>query len=73
MSLPLMKNYINGEWVESDSTTIGDVWNPALGEKIARVPYGTANDLDKAVKAAKEACTSPDECPPPTPELRAPR
>ncbi len=29
MSLPLMKNYINGEWVESNSTTIGDVWNPA--------------------------------------------
>ena len=55
MSLPLMKNYINGEWVESDSTTIGDVWNPALGEKIAQVAYGTANDVDKAVKAAREA------------------
>ncbi len=54
-SLPLMKNYINGEWVESDSTTIGDVWNPALGEKIAQVAYGTANDVNKAVKAARDA------------------
>ena len=54
-ALPLMKNYINGEWVESDSTTIGDVWNPALGEKIAQVAYGTANDVDKAVKAARAA------------------
>ena len=55
MSLPVMKNYINGEWVESKSTTIGDVWNPAKGEKIAQVAYGTAEDVDQAVKAAKEA------------------
>ena len=52
MSLPLMKNYINGEWVESNSTTMGDVWNPAQGEKIAQVAYGTSEDVDKAVKAA---------------------
>ena len=55
MSLPLMKNYINGEWVESDSKTIGDVWNPATGEKIAQVAYGTNVDVDKAVQAAKDA------------------
>ncbi len=55
MSLPLMKNFIDGEWVESDSTTIGDVWNPARGEKIAQVAYGTKNDVDKAVQAAKNA------------------
>jgi hypothetical protein len=30
MALPLMRNYINGEWVESNSKTIGDVCNPAL-------------------------------------------
>ncbi|MBW1776724.1 MAG: CoA-acylating methylmalonate-semialdehyde dehydrogenase [Deltaproteobacteria bacterium] len=55
MALPLMKNYVNGEWVESNSKTIGDVWNPALGEKIARVAYGTKEDVDKAVAAAKAA------------------
>jgi malonate-semialdehyde dehydrogenase (acetylating)/methylmalonate-semialdehyde dehydrogenase len=55
MALPLMKNYINGEWVESDSTTLGDVWNPAKGEKIARVAYGTKEDVDKAVMAARQA------------------
>ena len=55
MSLPLMKNYIDGEWVESDSATIGDVWNPAKGEKIAQVAYGNKNDVDKAVQAAKNA------------------
>ena len=51
MALPLMKNYINGEWVESNSTIFGDVWNPAKGEKIARVAYGTKEDVDHAVRA----------------------
>jgi len=55
MALPSMKNYINGEWVESKSATIGDVWNPAKGEKIATVRYSTAEDVDTAVKAAKAA------------------
>jgi malonate-semialdehyde dehydrogenase (acetylating)/methylmalonate-semialdehyde dehydrogenase len=55
MALPLMKNYINGEWVESNSTTMGDVWNPAKGEKIAQVAYGTKEDVDKAVQAAQQA------------------
>jgi malonate-semialdehyde dehydrogenase (acetylating) / methylmalonate-semialdehyde dehydrogenase len=53
MSLPVLKNYINDEWVESNTTTFGDVWNPAQGEKIASVPYGTKEDVDKAVQAAK--------------------
>ncbi len=35
MAMEKMQNYINGEWVESKSTTIGDVWCPAAGEKIA--------------------------------------
>jgi malonate-semialdehyde dehydrogenase (acetylating)/methylmalonate-semialdehyde dehydrogenase len=50
-----MKNYVNGEWVESKSTTIGDVWCPATGEKIAEVPYSTEEDVNKAVKAAQDA------------------
>ena len=55
MTVPTMKNYINGEWVESASTTFGDVWNPAKGERIARVAYGTRVDVDQAVQAAKAA------------------
>jgi malonate-semialdehyde dehydrogenase (acetylating)/methylmalonate-semialdehyde dehydrogenase len=55
MAQPLMKNYIDGQWVASNTTTFGDVWNPALGEKIAQVPYGTKADVDKAVNSAREA------------------
>lgn len=55
MALPVVQNYINGEWVTSESTVVGDVWNPATGEKIARVPYGTKQDVDRAVEAAANA------------------
>jgi malonate-semialdehyde dehydrogenase (acetylating)/methylmalonate-semialdehyde dehydrogenase len=64
MTLPLMKNYIGGEWVKSDSTNFGDVYNPARGEKIATVAYGTAKDVDRAVQAAKAAFPGWRETPP---------
>ncbi len=55
MSLPVLRNYIDGQWVESASSTRGDVWCPATGERIAQVPYGGVEDVDRAVKAAREA------------------
>jgi malonate-semialdehyde dehydrogenase (acetylating) / methylmalonate-semialdehyde dehydrogenase len=64
MSLPLMKHYINGEWVKLDGNTVGEVWNPAKGEKIAAVAYGTARDVERAVAAAKEAFREWRETPP---------
>lgn len=51
----LLKNYINGQWVESDSSETLEVPNPATGEILARVPISTKEDLDKAVKAADTA------------------
>ena len=50
-----VKNYINGEWVDSSTSEYGDVWNPAMGEKLVKVPLSTAEDLDRAVQAAKAA------------------
>ncbi len=64
MSLPVIKNYIDGEWVASESTVFGDVYCPAKGEKIAQVPYSTAKDLDTAVQAAKSAFPEWRETPP---------
>ncbi|KHF42023.1 CoA-acylating methylmalonate-semialdehyde dehydrogenase [Halalkalibacter okhensis] len=51
----VLKNYINGEWVESVATDFEVVPNPATGEEIARVPLSTKEDVDLAVKTAKEA------------------
>ena len=50
-----VKNYVNGEWVESEAKEFGDVWCPATGEKIAETPFSTAAEVDKAVQAAVNA------------------
>ena len=47
--------YINGAWVESDSSERIEVINPANEELVGHVTAGTAADIDKAVQAAKEA------------------
>jgi malonate-semialdehyde dehydrogenase (acetylating)/methylmalonate-semialdehyde dehydrogenase len=51
----VLKNYIDGEWVESKSDVIVDVVNPALMKTIAKVPRSNAEDVEAAVQAAKEA------------------
>jgi len=52
--VPLVKNYINGEWVESKGE-IRDVVNPATCQTIAKVPISTKEEIDAAVEAAKAA------------------
>lgn len=56
--LQILKNYIGGQWVDSLSTQIEEVPNPATGEILARVPLSTREDLDLAVAAAKKAYQS---------------
>lgn len=50
-----VKNFINGEWVQSSSGRSEAVINPATGEVIAQVPLSSQEELDQAVKAASEA------------------
>jgi aldehyde dehydrogenase (NAD+) len=47
--------YINGAWVESDSSERIEVINPANEELVGHVTAGTAADIDKAVQAANKA------------------
>jgi 1-pyrroline dehydrogenase len=49
------KHFIGGDWVESSSGETMEVLNPATGEVIAEVPRGTAEDVERAVAAAKNA------------------
>ena len=49
------KIYINGEWIDGDSGDFIDVENPADKSIIAQVPRGNADDINKAVIAAKNA------------------
>jgi malonate-semialdehyde dehydrogenase (acetylating)/methylmalonate-semialdehyde dehydrogenase len=54
-AVKVVKNYIGGEWVESSTSKMEPVYNPATGEVIAEVPLSTKEDVDKAVQAASEA------------------
>ena len=47
--------YINGSWVDSDSSEKIQVINPANEELIGHVSAGTKGDIDKAVNAASQA------------------
>jgi malonate-semialdehyde dehydrogenase (acetylating)/methylmalonate-semialdehyde dehydrogenase len=53
-NVPVVKNYINGEWVESKGELI-DVINPANCKTIARVPISPKEEMEKAIAAAKAA------------------
>ena len=53
--VPVLQNYINGEWTESKSTDIREILNPATGEIIAKVPMSTPEETKEAIKAANTA------------------
>jgi 1-pyrroline dehydrogenase len=55
VSVTQHKQFIGGEWVESSSGEILEVVNPSTGEAIAEVPRSSAEDVERAVEAAKKA------------------
>jgi acyl-CoA reductase-like NAD-dependent aldehyde dehydrogenase len=60
------KIYIDGAWVPSAGSGTIDVYDSSNGEVIASIPAGTADDVDKAAKAARAAFegwsrTTPEE------------
>jgi aldehyde dehydrogenase (NAD+) len=53
-----LKQYINGEWVESESGTRHEVINPATEEASTEITLGSQADVEKAVTAARTAFES---------------
>jgi phenylacetaldehyde dehydrogenase len=49
------KLFINGEWVDAASGQTFDTPNPATGETLASVAEGDAEDINRAVSAARNA------------------
>jgi phenylacetaldehyde dehydrogenase len=47
--------FINGQWTEAASGRTFETPNPATGDTLARVAEGDAEDIDRAVKAARKA------------------
>jgi acyl-CoA reductase-like NAD-dependent aldehyde dehydrogenase len=50
---PVRKMLIDGKWVESASGRTFETPNPATGEVLARIAEGDAEDIDRAVRAAR--------------------
>ncbi|MEJ2383094.1 MAG: aldehyde dehydrogenase family protein [Xanthomonadales bacterium] len=49
------RNYIGGEWIEAGSPERHPIINPATEASIGHVAYGTSEDVDRAVRAARSA------------------
>lgn len=61
----MLQNYINGEWVDSLGNDSAEIANPANGELLDRCPLSTAEDVDRAVRAAADAFLSWRQTPAP--------
>ncbi len=62
----ILKNYIDGKWIFSENKKTFNSVNPANTEDIvAKVPQSDFKDVDKAVRAAKEAFQEWRLIPPP--------
>lgn len=55
LSVPTTKLFVNGKFVESKTKDWIDVHNPATNEVVTRVPKATKDEMNAAVKAAKDA------------------
>ncbi len=53
--LKLIGHWIGGKRVKGSSGRKGPVYNPATGEQTGEVDFASAEDIDRAVAAAKEA------------------
>ena len=54
-ALPRVANLIDGQWVDGSGSDTIDVLNPATGETVASFITSTADDVDRAVAAARNA------------------
>ncbi|WP_397538497.1 aldehyde dehydrogenase family protein [Rummeliibacillus pycnus] len=51
----VLRNFINGEWTESDSENVREIVSPVTGEIIHRAPESTKEEIDATVAAARKA------------------
>ncbi|HEX7987842.1 MAG TPA: aldehyde dehydrogenase family protein, partial [Duganella sp.] len=63
-NLDTITHFINGAKADTQSGRYADVFNPALGEPVARVALGTVEEVDAAVRAAEAAFPAWSATPP---------
>src|SRR5438876_2707002 len=50
-----LQNFVGGEWVDSTGDSVRPIVSPVTGETLAEVPDASAEDIDRAVAAARAA------------------
>ena len=50
-----VRNYVNGEWVESAGSEVLDVVNPATDEVLAQLPLTTKEETEEVIRIAQDA------------------
>ena len=50
-----LQNFVGGDWVESTGANVRQIVSPVTGETLAEVPDASAEDVDRAARAAREA------------------
>ena len=51
----VLRNFVNGQWIKSSTTSYQEVSNPATAEILARVPLSTPAEVDYAANVALAA------------------
>src|SRR5581483_2527576 len=54
-TVPTLQNFIDSEAVDPAEGQTEEILNPSTGEAIARAPVSTAEDVERAVRAARKA------------------
>jgi betaine-aldehyde dehydrogenase len=57
-SVPVLQNFVGGEYVDTKDGLTGDVVDPTTGEAYLRAPMSSADDVDVAMAAAARAFES---------------
>lgn len=55
MEIKKLQNFIDGEWVDSNTPEFGEIRNPARDIPVCQAPMSTKVEIDEAVKAAQDA------------------
>jgi len=54
-ALPPQKLFIDGKWMDSDTSEVLEVHSPSTGNVLAKVPHASASDVARAVESARKA------------------
>ena len=61
--MKIVKNYVNGRWIEPENRGYLDIENPSTGQVIGKTPLSTVAEVNRAVDAAAEAFKSWSQTP----------